>query len=734
MSIACGMAALPTSIGTGDDSSSSSSSCSSTTQCRNSPLIVTTAAFPAHHQLLQVASPPPTSLISASSNALRNLAWPVCLPFRAASLAYTAASEVVYLADLSRHNVGNTLSAVRNFYCRPEKTRPSWNLPFHLLLKAIKSNLEYPNHTLGKIRGSANLLVEVTMPRNVRITPFKFHINRSILLETERRATEYKIRKAEDRARQPNVCVHHSSDCTASSSTCCSEPSSSEELDDIEWLVPEECSGTDQYELTGEWVEWVESGAQKTKQPKVEPRVILYIHGGAFLCGSPKSHRSLVWRIAKETGARVFVLDYRLAPEHAFPAAIHDAYAAYLYLTNPTHPAFLKPGVFFSPNLPAHQPIPAQSIIVMGDSAGGGLSAGLMVYLKDFLVDKTGEPVHDMVRGGVLLSPWVELTCSTDSWDSNYATDYLPGKPSTVFYSMFRETVTQGGPPVNPVYSYLFGEGDQGRERQFSVSAAPVGKSLTPAKCSLSGCTSCPTTPTPFLKIPTVDMSRRDSGVLLDDDGSTSFDDTASSTSSSAIETEAAHLASYISPPPKPQRQLDPEEIVFRIAKHPLASPIYAKCAGMPPILIQSGDSEMLRDESLLFAHRLAVANPEVHTRGLHRQELYTDMPHVFQAFTFLESSVTSILNISHFISRLYNSELPVSTLGLEKGLYVVDPSFPPTETGETTVPHMDVMEGLQSALAGVKVVSAAAAAGVWEDLERKESWMLGEGIHHPFL
>ncbi|TPX66360.1 hypothetical protein SpCBS45565_g04501 [Spizellomyces sp. 'palustris'] len=601
---------------------------------------------------------------------LSSLTWPILIPLRAASLAYTAASEVVYVCDLGRHNLTNTWTALKAYYCDPGHTRPTWNLPFHLLLKTIKSNLEYPGHTLNKMRGSAEFLYEVTMPWSVRITPFRFHVNRPILLEPERQA------------------ARHSSL-------------------DSEFVIPEECSGSDEYELTGEWVEWKDKNEAADKCANKQDKVILFLHGGAFLCGSPKTHRSLVWRIAKETGARIFVLNYRLAPEHPFPAAIHDAFAAYLYLTNPGHPAFLKPGAFFSPNTPLHQPVSPQSIVVMGDSAGGGLSAAFLVYMKDFLKDKTGEAMFEPVRGGVLLSPWVELTCSTESWDSNYRTDYLPGRPNTVFHSMFPNDTES---PLNPVYSYLFGLGDAGRKRTFITRSKRQCVCKSESTCDCGG------------DFKPIDMARRDSGIDV------------------VLETEET-LEDCNGPRNvlNVKRQLDEEEVVFRLAKHPLASPVYADCSGMPPILIQSGDAEMLRDESMLLAHRLALANPELHERGFMRLELYRDMPHVFQAFTFLHSAQTALKNISVFISSLFNSsqyDTAQGNHGVDSGIMAVDSFlYPPPYSQTATEPTMDVMEGVASMKASMKVVGAALGGAVVEDVQDAEGgWLVGDGMLHPFL
>jgi acetyl esterase/lipase len=110
--------------------------------------------------------------------------------------------------------------------------------------------------------------------------------------------------------------------------------------------------------------------------------VILYLHGGGYCVGSPATHRAVTGHLAKRCAARVFVPDYRLAPEHRFPAAVDDAVAAYRGL--------LAEGI-----LPS-------DIAIAGDSAGGGLAVAAALRLREL-----GQPLP---RALVLFSPWVDLT------------------------------------------------------------------------------------------------------------------------------------------------------------------------------------------------------------------------------------------------------------------------------------------------------------------------------------
>ena len=114
---------------------------------------------------------------------------------------------------------------------------------------------------------------------------------------------------------------------------------------------------------------------------------MLYLHGGAYVTGSPRSHRALTSRLARDARVCVAVPDYRLAPEHPFPAAVDDALAAYRGLLE--------------------QDISANKIIIAGDSAGGGLALALALRLKS-------EPLPQPA-GIVCLSPWTDLTMSGES-------------------------------------------------------------------------------------------------------------------------------------------------------------------------------------------------------------------------------------------------------------------------------------------------------------------------------
>jgi epsilon-lactone hydrolase len=113
----------------------------------------------------------------------------------------------------------------------------------------------------------------------------------------------------------------------------------------------------------------------------VADRAVLYLHGGGYVLGSVKTHRDLMSRVSRAAKVRVLGLDYRLAPEHPFPAAVDDSVAAYRWLLQQD----LKPS----------------RVAVAGDSAGGGLVIATLVAIRDAKLP--------MPAAGVCLSPWVDL-------------------------------------------------------------------------------------------------------------------------------------------------------------------------------------------------------------------------------------------------------------------------------------------------------------------------------------
>ncbi len=171
----------------------------------------------------------------------------------------------------------------------------------------------------------------------------------------------------------------------------------------------------------GEWI---------TPTAAHDGRVLLYLHGGGYVSGSPITHRTITARLAQEAAARVFALDYRLAPEHPFPAALEDAWAAYWWLIS------------------EEQVAPAQ-IVVAGDSAGGGLTVALLLALR-----AAGVPLP---AGAVGLSPWLDLTLSGATLTANAPTDYLNADVLRASAQMYGGGRDLGDPQLSPLYADLAG-------------------------------------------------------------------------------------------------------------------------------------------------------------------------------------------------------------------------------------------------------------------------------------
>jgi monoterpene epsilon-lactone hydrolase len=131
----------------------------------------------------------------------------------------------------------------------------------------------------------------------------------------------------------------------------------------------------DPVDAAGVPAEWI------TTPEALHERGIYYLHGGGYTLGSINTHREIISRLSRAARARALAIDYRLAPEHPFPAAVEDSTAAYRWL--------LAIGVD-----------PAR-LVIAGDSAGGGLAVATLVALRD-----AGDPLP---AAAVCLSPWVDL-------------------------------------------------------------------------------------------------------------------------------------------------------------------------------------------------------------------------------------------------------------------------------------------------------------------------------------
>ncbi|HTX10803.1 MAG TPA: alpha/beta hydrolase [Solirubrobacteraceae bacterium] len=155
-------------------------------------------------------------------------------------------------------------------------------------------------------------------------------------------------------------------------------------------------------------------------------RVLLFLHGGGYELGSLRSDGELAARLGRASGMRVLFPEYRLAPEHPFPAAIDDVLAAWRWLRT-------------------DQDLSASSLAVVGDSAGGGLAVALLVATRD-----AGEALP---AAAVLMSPTVDLTSSGASMTERAEQDPIS---TPAMLRQFASDYLAGADPKNPLASPLF--------------------------------------------------------------------------------------------------------------------------------------------------------------------------------------------------------------------------------------------------------------------------------------
>lgn len=162
-----------------------------------------------------------------------------------------------------------------------------------------------------------------------------------------------------------------------------------------------------------------------------EDRVMLFTHGGGFVTNGPASHRKMTGHLAKAAGVKALSIDYRLAPEHTFPAQLEDGVTAYRWL--------LAQGY-----RPEH-------IFTCGDSAGGNLATTIPLKLRDL-----GEPLPAAI---VALSPWYDMEHKGETLRSNAATDALlrPGLGEGMASTFLGERGSPTDPLANPLYADLTG-------------------------------------------------------------------------------------------------------------------------------------------------------------------------------------------------------------------------------------------------------------------------------------
>ncbi len=178
---------------------------------------------------------------------------------------------------------------------------------------------------------------------------------------------------------------------------------------------------TEAVEVNGVSAEWVSAAGVEA-----ECR-ILYLHGGGYAIGSSATHRGLAERLSRAASARVLVIDYRLAPEHPFPAAVEDATTVYRWLLASGE----TPG----------------KIAVAGDSAGGGLTVATLVALRD-----AGDALP---AAGVCLSPWVDMEGIGESMSTRSGLDPMVQKEGLLGMAAW---YLNGADPRTPLAAPLYAD------------------------------------------------------------------------------------------------------------------------------------------------------------------------------------------------------------------------------------------------------------------------------------
>jgi acetyl esterase/lipase len=172
--------------------------------------------------------------------------------------------------------------------------------------------------------------------------------------------------------------------------------------------------------IKSEWL--IPEGANSEK-------LIFYVHGGGYVSGSCSDHRAFVSKFAKNTGVTNLVYEYRLAPENPFPAALDDSIKVYQWI--------LASG--FKP----------ENILIAGESAGGGLCLAILLALKERNIA--------LPAAAVSISPWTDLTCSSDSYRTKNKMSLAPLNSWTVFSKHYVGDNEATNPLISPLFGNLKG-------------------------------------------------------------------------------------------------------------------------------------------------------------------------------------------------------------------------------------------------------------------------------------
>ena len=177
--------------------------------------------------------------------------------------------------------------------------------------------------------------------------------------------------------------------------------------------------------LSAEWI-YPDGGPAS---PADAERAIFYTHGGGYVTGNCIDHRMHVAKFVQATGTGALLYDYRLAPEHPFPAGMDDTLTTYRWLLD--------------------EGIQAENVVIVGESAGGGLCLASLVAIRD-----QGLPLP---AAGVALSPWTDLTCSGESYRTNALRDVSLLGSWEVWSRYYAGENDPRHPWISPLYADLGG-------------------------------------------------------------------------------------------------------------------------------------------------------------------------------------------------------------------------------------------------------------------------------------
>ncbi|WP_051428418.1 alpha/beta hydrolase [Bacillus sp. J33] len=195
-----------------------------------------------------------------------------------------------------------------------------------------------------------------------------------------------------------------------------------EHIEDIFALLPVASDlVTEEVDIDGMKGEW------QTFPESREDRVLLYLHGGGFMYGSIATHRGESSELGRAAKARTLSINYRLAPEHPFPAPIDDALKAYNWLLE--------------------QGYRAKDIIIAGDSAGGNLTAALMMSIRDTMTP--------LPAGGIMISPWIDLGQNGETYITKEGVDPVNTKEAI---KQLADNYLNGVSPTVPYASPIYGD------------------------------------------------------------------------------------------------------------------------------------------------------------------------------------------------------------------------------------------------------------------------------------